>query len=370
MAIRSSLHFLFNNVSSEDMGLINVNVGIGGLLEEPFFASRAINEVKIRGRDKSYFSGITNAALSFTLSFAFKDPFDTDSIRAVARWLFTDSYKPLQFSDSLDRIYFGIVEGNSSILHNGSQGYINLNIRCDSPYSYSPTFLSPVFDLSSNPVGGTIVSIDNRGDLNVNPEVYITMVGDGNAEIINLSNGGASLKYTYAITNPTVAPVMSQVANASSTLPAGTYYGRYTYTGTLGETMVSPETSFVLSAGNNLVMTIPTLAVNSTLANLYIGTTAGTGKLQGNSSTTNYIQSTVLVVGATAPTANTSTLKNLETVYTDCENEIIVSDLVPTTYRYANLSGNFLELIYGMNTLLVKGSLKLRFRYSYVYLSG
>lgn len=370
MAIRSSQFFTFDSVSSLSFNIWNVNVGTSGLLSEPFFANRSINEVKIKGKEKPYFSNIVGDPLSFTVSFAINQEWTSDQIRAIARWLFTDYYKPLQFSDNMDRIYYAVFIGNSDLLHTGaSQGYINLNVRCSSPYTFSPLYETSTYNLSSNSAGGTTIQIDNRGDISTFPQVYFQKIGLGDAEIINLSNSGTSFKFTTAITDPTVAPVMSQVVNVGSTLPATTYYGRYTYAGISGETLVSPETTFTLSSGYSLVMTVPTLATNSQQVNLYIGTTSGTGKLQGTSVTTTYTQSVPLIVGATAPTANTSGLKNLENIYVDSEAELIQSDQ-PNTFRMSNFNNQYLELVYGMNNLLVKGNMILRMKYSYIYLSG
>lgn len=260
MTIRSSIAFTFDGISSDDMGLYNVNVS-SGMLEEPFLATRQINEVKIRGRDKPYFSGVTHAPLTFTLTFAFLDEFDSDKLRQVSRWLSAEYYKPLTFSDTPDRIYYAMLDSDSKLTHNGaSNGYITVTMRCDSPYSYSPVYVSPTYDLSTNTSNGTTIQFDNSGDISIFPEIYITKVGAGDVSIVNNSNGGQTFQFTG------------------------------------------------LSDG--------------------------------------------------------------ETVYVDNENEIIQSDLVPTTYRYSNFNNNFLELVYGANNLQVYGTCKIYFRYQFILLQG
>lgn len=259
MTIRSSIYFLFDQQKSTDYGIINVNVS-NGMYDEPFIATRNISEVKIRGKDKPFYTTITNDPLQFTLSFALQDAFDSNKLRQIARWLTTSYYKPLQFSDNLDRVYYAILTSDSHLIHTGTNGYITVNFRCDSPYSYSPMIESPVYDLSNNPANGTMITFSNLGDLSISPEVWIKKIGAGNVSIQNLSNAGSIFSFTG--------------------------------------------------------------------------------------------------------------LSNLETIYVDNQNQLIQSDLVPTTYRYGNFNNGYMEIVYGNNTLLVTGACILSFKYQYVYLQG
>ena len=44
--IKDSLYFVYDNINSRDMGLININYSItGGLVEEPFLAKREVLEI-------------------------------------------------------------------------------------------------------------------------------------------------------------------------------------------------------------------------------------------------------------------------------------------------------------------------------------
>jgi predicted phage tail component-like protein len=368
MAIRSSLYFIFNGEKSTDYGIYNVSVS-SGMYDEPFIANRNISEVKIRGKDKPFYTTVTNDPLQFQLTFAIQDSFDSNKLRAIARWLTTSYYKPLQFSDNLDRVYYALLTSDSHLIHTGSNGYITVNFRCDSPYSYSPVIESPVYDLSSNPANGTTIQFNNTGDLSVLPEMWIDKVGFGEFEIINMTNGGTSTKFAYTPASPTVAPVLSTSANSSSTLPAATYYVRFTWSSANGETLVSPETSMAVASGNNLVVTIPTLPTGGTLANIYISTSSGTETKQGTTIATTYIQSTPLVSGSSPPTTMTTGLYDGETVYVDGNNEYIQSDQA-NVFRYTNFSNSFLTCVYGVNNLLVLGTCRLRFRFQYIYLQG
>jgi phage-related protein len=259
MAIRSSLYFLYNGISSQSFGVLNVNISTG-MFDEPFVATRNISEVKIRGKDRPFYTTMTNDPLQFQLSFALEDAFDSNKLRDIARWLTTTYYKTLQFSDNLDRVYYAILTSDSHLIHTGTNGYITVNFRCDSPYSYSPMIESQVYDLSSNPSSGTIVTFSNLGDLSISPEVWIKKIGAGNVSIKNLSNSGTT----------------------------------FTFTG----------------------------------------------------------------------------LSDSETIYVDNQNQIIQSDILPTTYRYGNFNNNYMNMTYGNNQLLVTGACIVRFRYQYVYLQG
>lgn len=58
-----------------------------------------------------------------------------------------------------------------------------------------------------------------------------------------------------------------------------------------------------------------------------------------------------------------------ENLVIDCENEDISTDQ-PLTYRYSNMSGDFLELLRGVNNLLIKGNIKFQFIYEYKILQS
>lgn len=57
-------------------------------------------------------------------------------------------------------------------------------------------------------------------------------------------------------------------------------------------------------------------------------------------------------------------LADTEVVYIDNENEFISSSLADT-YRYSNFNNNYLELVVGVNNLVITGKCKLQFRYRF-----
>ncbi|ATF13698.1 phage tail protein [Brevibacillus brevis X23] len=150
--MKEGLEFSYDGIKSSDMGLLNVQFS-GGLFEEPFVADKEIHEIKVRGNDKPYFQGVERSPLVFSLQFAFEDKYDHEKIRQVARWLDQDYYKPFFTTDNPDRIFYCILHSSSSLIHNGTkEGYVEIEMRCDSPYSYSPQYLSEWFEIRNTPL--------------------------------------------------------------------------------------------------------------------------------------------------------------------------------------------------------------------------
>jgi phage-related protein len=191
-----SLDFVYDGIESKDMNVYQISMD-SGMLEEFFLPNRKINEQKVRGNDKPYFQGVELDPLSFPLSFYFDGGYDEEKIRATMRWLNQSYYKPFYFKDYPNRIFYAMYEGDSKLLHNGLQeGYVTMNMRCDSPYSYSPTYLTEEYDYSTNTVNGTDFTFINHGDINCQPEIWITMLEAGEVRIVNNSDGGRELKFT------------------------------------------------------------------------------------------------------------------------------------------------------------------------------
>lgn len=197
--ISESLYFKFAGRDSTDFNILNIAVnssGAGqGLYTEPFMTNRTINEVKIRGLDNPYLIDVTRDPITLTLSFYFNDSYDDDLIREVARWLNVDSYQPLIFSENLSRVYYAMPVNDIQLIHNGlKQGYLNLTMRCDSPYSYSEYIQTPWYVTSISSL--LTISLDNKGDLDILPELTIQKNGDGDITITNLSKANNQLVLT------------------------------------------------------------------------------------------------------------------------------------------------------------------------------
>ena len=186
--IRSSKFFTYANVSSKDMHVININTE-SSMQSEPFFASRTLRNVVIRGRKDPFFQQMQYQVLSFKMSLCLEDGYywDEDTIRKVARWLCQDYPQPLVFEDSKSVIYYTICTDEASIVHNClRQGIVNITMTSSSPYAYSPDYITDII-----PVTGTqTIQLNNIGDIDCYPEIWIEKtVSDGEVEIINNTTG-------------------------------------------------------------------------------------------------------------------------------------------------------------------------------------
>src|SRR5437764_6439283 len=108
--------------------------------------------------------------------------------------------------------------------------------------------------------------------------------------------------------NPQSAPVLS-TNSGSGTLPAGSYYVRYTWANSSGETVASAEAVRATTLTGTLIVQAPANPpVNATQWKIYVSTTSGAETLQTTQTApfTNYSQSAPLTAGAAMPAANTS----------------------------------------------------------------
>ena len=197
MPISESLSFQFNNQSSTDYNIINCKID-SGLFQESFFSDREIKEVITR--KSNYLVEVKSSPRILTLTIAFTEDFDEDKLRSVKRWLSTESFSPLVFESMPDMIFYAIVIDSSELMHNGYSGYINLQMRCKDEYIYSPTFISPIYDLSTNNSSVTIQFINN-GDVDCQPMLSLQKIENGNVSIINLSDGGKEFGLTSLVDN-------------------------------------------------------------------------------------------------------------------------------------------------------------------------
>lgn len=190
--IRESLYFSFAGRKSTDFGIINVSIS-DGLFEEQVVSNKTINEVKIRGNDKPYFIDVTKEPKQFQLRFYFEETWNDQLINDVIRWLNVDFYEPLFFSENIDRVFYAMPVDGINLIHNGlKQGYLTLNMRCDSPYSYGHEQVTPWYECDNE----RMIELDNLGHFPIMPEIWIQKIGDGNISILNYSNGTDEFKFT------------------------------------------------------------------------------------------------------------------------------------------------------------------------------
>lgn len=180
-----STDFYFNGVKSTDLGVYLVKLSTD-FTKTPFLFEKEIIEESITGRDKPYFYGINKKPLTLKLVLSCVDGYWTyEKRRELARWLCTDNYELFYSTDNIEKWYYcqyvgGIDLSINSIL----QGYIEVEMRCDSPYAYSPIFTKDI-DLS-NVETPVVFEFENLGDVDLKPEMWITAI-DTNIKIENLT---------------------------------------------------------------------------------------------------------------------------------------------------------------------------------------
>jgi predicted phage tail component-like protein len=177
------IHFSYDGVKSVDMGLLNCKID-GGMFEETFLPSREIQETKISGNNKPYFTKVGFEPLEFKLTFAFEHSYDERKIREVARWLNQDYYKPFYTIDNPNRVFYCMVVGDSSLVHTGNkEGYIELTFRCDSPFSYTQTINKDNLVFSNTKVVKTVV--EDTFNSGMGNQTNITVDSNSDLKIIN-----------------------------------------------------------------------------------------------------------------------------------------------------------------------------------------
>lgn len=166
-----------------------------GLYEEQVVANKTINEVSIRGRDEPYFIDLSEDPKSFSLSFFFSEGYDQQLFDEVVRWLNVDYYEPLYFSEDIDRVFYCIPTDGIDHIHNGlKQGYLNLNMRCNSPKSFSHEQSTTWIDFYNGTNRKTRTELINRGQFPFYPEIQIEKLASGDIVINNTSNGNQELR--------------------------------------------------------------------------------------------------------------------------------------------------------------------------------
>jgi predicted phage tail component-like protein len=191
--IKESLYFIYNGINSMDFDIMNVSVD-NNIFSEPFLANRVIKEFTVKGKKNPYHSYVQTDPLSFTITFTFSEGWDDVTLSQVKQWLYVDYYKPLIFSESVGKIYYAMPVDAPMITHNGiNEGYVTLNFRCDSPFAYSPEIMTNWYDFSLSTQNNLI--LENLGDIDINPQIYITKIGAGDLTINNF-NSGDSMQFT------------------------------------------------------------------------------------------------------------------------------------------------------------------------------
>ena len=189
--IFESKYFSFDGRKSTTYGIHNIKVD-DGLYNDPLTGERSILETVSGDGNKRYFFGVKKEPKVLNLSFAFFEPWNDKLINEIIRWLVVDEYKPLFFSENIDRVFYVMPINDIRKIHNGlKQGYITITMRCDSLYSYSHKQVTPWYDLTKS--DSKEIKIINRGHYPIKPEVEIWKVKDGDIKIRNKTDGNREM---------------------------------------------------------------------------------------------------------------------------------------------------------------------------------
>jgi len=173
-----AMDFTYDGISSIDKGVTLVNSN-NGLFKESFLPSRKIVEKSVAGNPKPYFKRVEEQPLSFPITFYLDGWKERDNYREFVRWFDQPYYKPFWLATNPDRIMYALIEGTSSLLHNGvKDGYVEGTMRCSSPYMYS----QPI-KYTKNIRGTHTEWINNDGDKDCKPYLKIKKIGNGNIVI-------------------------------------------------------------------------------------------------------------------------------------------------------------------------------------------
>ena len=195
MPISESLYLMFNNVSSQTFDIINCTVD-SGLYSETLIPDRIVNQTKVKNNPIPFFQGVEESSRVIKCFLAFREGFDEGKLRSVKRWLHTDFFVPLSFSEIPDILYYAICTNSSDLMHNGrGEGYIVCEFECDSPYAYSPIYSSIQYDLSTNPTSTTLKFVNN-GDIPCKPFITVQVISGTSFSITNLSDGGNTISFS------------------------------------------------------------------------------------------------------------------------------------------------------------------------------
>jgi len=180
LPIRSSLYFLFDDQISTDFGITNCSIN-SGLYNEQFMHSREVVSTYIRGRSKPYYQYMKPSPLKLDVILYFDEGFTNTTLKDLAQLFNRDYFVPMIFSDNLSKIYYVMLSDESNLIHDGLNGYVELQFVCDDAYAYSPPYTLD-YDYSTNPTFQEII-FNNEGDTDCSPYLTIEKVGNGDINI-------------------------------------------------------------------------------------------------------------------------------------------------------------------------------------------
>jgi phage-related protein len=182
--------FYFNGEFSVSKDIFNANVG-DSLYEQPIFGERTPTIEMIKNQPKGYLLNLARTPVKFSLKIGTNTDWTREKLDDIISWLDVTYFKEFYFVDQADRRFYVMPNGSPTFSHNGSgQGFIVVEMQSSSPFSFSERFTTGNYDLTVNPVDGTVIDFPNSGHFNLYPMMRITKIGAGTVSIKNETNLG------------------------------------------------------------------------------------------------------------------------------------------------------------------------------------
>jgi len=194
-----NMNFIFDNISSQDMGLYIVRIGGSGEISSPFIPAQNIVETKLNKKHTPLFHRIEKQPLEFEIVCSLLEgEFTPEKKMELVKWLCKEYYCSFISEDNPNLIYEVIMTNQSDLMTFGNlQGYFTIQFRANSPWGYSPIYQEN-FNLSEITIP-TVIEISNYSNAvqHLYPEIEFTLSGISTGiSLINLSNAGEESIFT------------------------------------------------------------------------------------------------------------------------------------------------------------------------------
>lgn len=425
--IGESLHFHFAGRKSTDFGIINVNIAETSLFNESVMGVKSIREVSIPGRDEPYFIETEEEPKTLELRFGFPEPWNDQLISEVIKWLSVNTYEPLFFEGNIDRVYYAMPIDSINKIHNGlKEGYLTLQMRCNSSKSYSHEIKTKFYDTSLIGSRNLLNNTDFSNDKDIDDWVhwldyakigkkrkiddrhfmYVSVTSDveeGQSprirtpyryklkknntytfSFVGFSSDWVDSDFTmtgiyvdgkiknrFKLTKERIGAVRFNGFKKS----LYRYYCSFNYLGEdedncsifIGTRSLNGKGAYFLFSEPKLEKGKNHNPDGSDYATLTIGN-------RGHFNTypkiwIEKIYDGDIVIYNTTNNNQEFRLKNIEIgekIFVDCKKEIIETNL-QDVYHYDNFNDNYIELIYGENILKITNNIKIQFAFKYIF---
>lgn len=196
--MKTNLKFVFNGVTSDEMGLYNVHIN-KPTSSQIIGAARSLTKTKSINSSANVITKTELEPLTFSLRFTLLDgSFTSEKIRQIYEYFDVDDYSPLSFSNNPD-FYYNVMpfQNQSEInLFNENKGYFEINFICDAGHGW----IDREYNFKYSQVG--YFDIDNETNVKVNgsylvyPFMRIELLNDCDYFSIRLSTSDENNWFT------------------------------------------------------------------------------------------------------------------------------------------------------------------------------